>query len=50
MKKFKEEQGRDNVKLEYLSLRFCHEDAHRVWCDVEANVEAFYRLKKLASC
>lgn len=48
-KKFKESQGWENVKLEYLSGQFGlqHEDAHRAWCDAEANVGVFQRLKEL---
>lgn len=51
-KKFRDVQGWDNVKLEYLSAQFGleHEDAHRAWCDAEVNVDVFNRLRELGSC
>lgn len=47
-KTMKDVQGWDNVKLEYLSAQFGVEqpDAHRAWCDAEANVGVFFRLKE----
>lgn len=41
--------GWDNVKLEYLSEQFgiSQPDAHRAWCDAEANVGVFFKLKEL---
>ena len=41
--------GWENVKLEYLSEQFgiSQPDAHRAWCDAEANVGVFLHLKKL---
>ena len=51
-KKFRDAQGWDNVKLEYLSAQFGleHEDAHRAWCDAEVNVDVFNRLREIGSC
>ena len=48
-KKFKESQGWDNVKLEYLSEQFGIEqnEAHRAGCDAEANVEVYFKLREL---
>ena len=48
-KKFKDDYAWDNLKLEYLSEQFGlpHEDAHRAWCDAEANVGVFEELKKI---
>ncbi len=48
-KRFKAAQRWDNVKLEYLSEQFGIEQnsAHRAWCDAEANVEVFFRLRNL---
>ena len=48
-KTMKDRQGWDNVKLEYLSEKFGVEqpDAHRAWCDAEANVGVFFKLKEL---
>lgn len=48
-KRFKDAQGWESVKLEYLSAQFGleHEDAHRAWCDAEANVGVFEGLKAL---
>lgn len=41
--------GWENVKLEYLSEYFgiSQPDAHRAWCDAEANVGVYLRLKEL---
>ena len=40
--------GWDNVKLTTLSEYFCIEqkEAHRAWCDAEANAYVYLRLKK----
>lgn len=48
-KKFEKEKGWDNVKLEYLSERFGIEqtEAHRAWCDAQANVGVYFKLKEL---
>ena len=45
----REAQGWENVKLEYLSRQFGVEqpDAHRAWCDAEANVGVYFKLKEL---
>ena len=48
-KKFKTAKHWENVKLEYLSEQFGIEQhsAHRAWCDAEANVGVYFRLKEL---
>lgn len=48
-KQFQNTQGWDNVKLEYLSNIFGIEQqsAHRAWCDAEANVGVYFKLKEL---
>lgn len=48
-KNFKEENGWINLKLEYLSDFFgiSQPDAHRAWCDAEANTKLYYKLKNL---
>ena len=48
-KKFKEQNNWENVKLEYLSQKFEIEqnEAHRAWCDAEANVGVYFRLREL---
>ena len=48
-KKLKSKYGWENVKLEYLSKQFGVEqpDAHRAWCDAEANVGVYQKLKEL---
>ena len=48
-RKLKEQYGWDNVKLEYLSEKFGIEqqEAHRAWCDAEANVGVYFKLKEL---
>ena len=47
-KKFKEFKGWENVKLEYLSDYYGIEQqsAHRVYCDAEANVGVYFKLKE----
>ncbi|MBQ8836843.1 MAG: DUF1351 domain-containing protein [Clostridia bacterium] len=47
--KFKAKQGWANVKLEYLSEQFgiSQPDAHRAWCDAEANVGVYFKLKEM---
>lgn len=48
-KQFLAAQGWPNVKLETLSTAFgiAQPDAHRAWCDAEANVGVFFKLKEL---
>ena len=48
-KPLKERQGWENVKLEYLAERFGVEQpsAHRAWCDAEANVGVYFKLREL---
>ena len=48
-KQFQKAQGWENVKLEYLSQFFGIEQqsAHRAWCDAEANVGVYFKLKEL---
>lgn len=48
-KKFKAQNRWESVKLEYLSRQFGIEqsEAHRAWCDAQANVGVFFGLKKL---
>lgn len=48
-KKIKDQMGWDNVKLEYLSEQFgiAQSEAHRAWCDAEANVSVYFKLKNL---
>lgn len=45
----KEAQGWENVKLEYLSevLGIDQPDAHRAWCDAQANAELYAKLREL---
>lgn len=45
----KDRMGWENVKLEYLSQQFGIEqtDAHRAWCDAEANAQVYMRLREL---
>ena len=47
---FKEAQGWENVKLEYLAGVFGIDqpDAHRAWCDAQANALLYGKLKELA--
>ena len=49
-RKMKAARGWENVKLEYLSERFGIEQnsAHRAWCDAEANVGVYFRLREMA--
>lgn len=46
----KEKNGWENVKLEYLSQQFGIQqpDAHRAWCDAQANVGVYFKLKELS--
>ena len=48
-KTLKEQQNWENVKLEYLSKVFgiTQNEAHRAWCDAEANVDVYFKLKEL---
>ena len=48
-KTLKEHYSWENVKLEYLSKKFgiTQNEAHRAWCDAEANVGVYFRLKEL---
>ena len=48
-KRWQATKGWDTVKLEYLSERFGiqQKDAHRAWCDAEANAELCEKLKEL---
>lgn len=48
-KTMKDVMGWENVKLEYLSQLFgiSQPDAHRAWCDAEANVGVYFNLRKL---
>lgn len=48
-KMLKERYGWENVKLEYLSDVFGIEqaEAHRAWCDAEANIGVYFKLKEL---
>ena len=48
-KTLKEQYGWENVKLEYLSKVFgiTQNEAHRAWCDAEANVGVYFKLKEL---
>lgn len=47
-KVLKDANSWENVKLEYLSKQFDIEqpDAHRAWCDAEANVGVYFKLKE----
>lgn len=49
-KTIQKQQNWDNIKLEYLSAQFgiAQPDAHRAWCDAEANVGVYFKLKELA--
>ena len=46
-KSLQKKYGWENVKLTTLSEYFCIEqkEAHRAWCDAEANVYVYLRLK-----
>lgn len=48
-KQFKEDYGWESLKLEYLSEQFgiAQPDAHRAWCDAEANVGVYFELREL---
>lgn len=48
-KRFQKAQGWDTVKLPYLSQVFGIEqnEAHRAWCDAEANVGVYFKLKEM---
>lgn len=48
-KTLKDRFGWENVKLEYLSQLFGieQEEAHRAYCDAEANVGVYFKLKEL---
>lgn len=48
-KRLQPTNGRENVKLENLSKAFGIEQnqAHRAWCDAEANVGVYFKLKEL---
>ena len=48
-KTLKEKYGWECVKLEYLSKQFelKQAEAHRAWCDAEANVGVYFKLKEL---
>lgn len=50
-KALKESMGWENVKLEYLSKQFgiSQPDAHRAWCDAEANVRVYICLKGIGT-
>lgn len=47
--KFKTKQGWENIKLTTLSEYFDvqQSDAHRAWCDAEANAQVYLKLKEL---
>ncbi len=49
-KKFKEQQGWENIQLGYLAgfYGFEHKEAHRAWSDAEVNAQVFFELKKLS--
>ena len=46
-KKFKAQWGWEKLSLEYLSGQFgiSQPDAHRAWCDAEANVGVYWKLR-----
>ena len=48
-KQFKTQQGWEKLNLEYLSEQFgiSQPDAHRAWCDAEANVGVYWKLREL---
>ncbi len=48
-KRFKSAQGWDSVQLPYLTGIFSIEqrEAHRAWCDAEANAGVYFRLKEI---
>ena len=49
--KYKDKYNWDNVKLTYLSEYFGIEqaEAHRAWCDAEANAYLYLKLRELAN-
>ena len=49
-KKFKAAMSWENVKLEYLSDYFgiSQPDAHRAYCDAQANVDVYFKLRELS--
>lgn len=48
-KQFRETNAWENVRLEYLSKQLGIEQnsAHRAWCDAEANVGVYFKLKEM---
>ena len=48
-KQFKAQRGWEKLSLEYLSEQFgiSQPDAHRAWCDAEANVGVYWKLREL---
>ena len=48
-KGFQAQQGWEKLNLEYLSEQFGipQPDAHRAWCDAEANAGVYWRLREL---
>jgi len=48
-KKFKREKSWTSLKLDYLSNFFgiAQPNAHRAWCDAEANVGVYLELKNM---
>lgn len=48
-KKYKEQKNWEKITLEYLSnyFRISQEEAHRAWCDAEANAYVYFELQKL---
>ena len=48
-KQFRDNCGWPNVKLETLSAIFNipQSEAHRAWCDAEANVGVYFKLKEM---
>ena len=48
-KQFKARQGWKKLNLEYLAEQFgiSQPDAHRAWCDAEANVGIYWKLREL---
>lgn len=47
-KKLKEANGWDNITLPYLAEYYQVEqkEAHRAWCDAEANAKVYFMLKR----
>ena len=48
-KQFQAQRGWEKLSLEYLSEQFgvSQPDAHRAWCDAEANVGVYWKLREL---